>query len=165
MSTAAPRDPSATDTRVVGRRAGATVVDSLLLGTVTGVLTAPLTFVEGLWRGDTGDLITAVGGGEVFAVFYSLLLLGGVLTLITVPLAYFVILEGRYGQTVGKMAFGVKVLREDGRPVGAGPAALRTVMRVVDGTGFYLVAFVTSLLSKNNRRLGDMVAKTVVVRA
>jgi len=35
----------------------------------------------------------------------------------------------------------------------------------VDSIGSYLVAFVVTLVSDKNQRLGDMVAKTLVVRA
>jgi uncharacterized RDD family membrane protein YckC len=75
-------------------------------------------------------------------------------------------MEGRYGQTLGKMALGIKVVREDdGRAPGTRAAVLRTLMRIVDSIGSYLVAFVVVLVSDKNQRLGDMVAKTLVVRA
>ncbi len=37
-------------------------------------------------------------------------------------------------------------------------------MRILDSIGSYLLAFVVALLSTRDRRLGDMVAKTLVVR-
>jgi uncharacterized RDD family membrane protein YckC len=42
---------------------------------------------------------------------------------------------------------------------------LRTVLRLIDGILGYLVAFIVVLASDRRRRLGDMVAKTLVVRA
>jgi uncharacterized RDD family membrane protein YckC len=64
------------------------------------------------------------------------------------------------------MALGIKVVREgDGQAPGTKAAVLRTLMRIVDSIGSYLVAFVVALVSDKHQRLGDMVAKTLVVRA
>jgi uncharacterized RDD family membrane protein YckC len=38
------------------------------------------------------------------------------------------------------------------------------VLRIIDGILFYLVAFISVLASQKNKRLGDMVAHTLVVR-
>ena len=55
--------------------------------------------------------------------------------------------------------------REDsGEVPGIGAAAVRSVLRIVDGLLAYLVAFVTVLISTKNQRLGDMAANTLVVR-
>lgn len=148
------------DTRVIGRRVAATIVDSVVLLFVAWLLGVP------------GAIAAGVGDGNVVLnVFYDAL--SGVLTwygaVVFVVLfhVYYVLAEGLYGRTLGKMAVGIKVVREDGggRP-GIGKAALRTLLRsTVDGFGSYLVAFVVALASGKNRRLGDMAAKTLVVRA
>ena len=63
------------------------------------------------------------------------------------------------------MLLGIKVVREDsGEVPGIGAAAIRSVLRIVDGLLAYLVAFVTVLISTKNQRLGDMAAHTLVVR-
>lgn len=78
---------------------------------------------------------------------------------------YYILLEGYLGQTVGKMVLGIKVIREDnGEVPGLGGAAIRTVLRLIDGLFSYLVALVTVLISGKNQRLGDMAAHTLVVR-
>lgn len=142
------------DTRVIGRRVLATVVDVLLLGIVGGLLTAPGALVDGASSGQFSD----VASGLLFS-------LGGLAALL-IYFAYFTVMEGRYGRTLGKMALGIKVVRQgDGRVPGIRAAALRTLMRIVDSIGSYLVAFVVALVSDKNQRLGDMVAKTLVVRA
>ncbi|GAB7046803.1 RDD family protein [Catenuloplanes indicus] len=46
-----------------------------------------------------------------------------------------------------------------------GQAVVRTPLRVVDGMFFYLVAFIAVLANGKRQRLGDMAAKTVVVRS
>ncbi|WP_266096559.1 RDD family protein [Rubrobacter marinus] len=42
---------------------------------------------------------------------------------------------------------------------------MRTLLRVVDGLLSYGVAFVAVLVSEKRQRLGDMMARTLVVRA
>src|SRR3712207_1434137 len=79
--------------------------------------------------------------------------------------AYFTLMEGYRGQTLGKMAAGVRVVDEQtGQVPGPGKAAIRTVLRVVDGLLCYLFAFVVVLLSARRQRIGDMAARTLVVR-
>ena len=74
-------------------------------------------------------------------------------------------MEGYLGQTLGKMLLGIKVVRENtGGVPGLKAAAIRTVLRIVDGFFSYLVAFVAVLASRKNQRLGDMAAHTLVVR-
>jgi uncharacterized RDD family membrane protein YckC len=69
------------------------------------------------------------------------------------------LLEGYLGQTLGKMLLGIKVVREDSGEVrGLGAAAIRTVLRIIDGLFAYVVAFITVLVSRKNQRFGDMAA-------
>ncbi|CAN5560389.1 MAG: RDD family protein [Rubrobacter sp.] len=144
----------APDTQVIGRRVLATIIDVVLLGVVTSLFTAPGALIDGLGDGRGSEALSGV-----------LFSFGGLAALL-VTFAYFAIMEGRYGQTLGKMALGIKVVREsDGLAPGTRAAVLRTLMRIVDSIGSYLVAFVVALVSDKNQRLGDMVAKTVVVRA
>ena len=51
-----------------------------------------------------------------------------------------------------------------GTTPGIAPAAVRTVLRLIDGLFCYAVAFVTVLVSGKRQRLGDMAARTLVVR-
>jgi uncharacterized RDD family membrane protein YckC len=142
----------APDTQVVGRRVLSTIIDVVLLCIVASILSAPGALIDGVADGRISDGVS----GFLFST-------GGIATLI-VTFAYFAIMEGRYGQTLGKMALGIKVVREDGGRIGTREAVLRTLMRIVDSIGSYLVAFITVLISGKNQRLGDMVAKTLVVR-
>ena len=142
------------DTQGIGRRGLAAIIDVLLLGVVASLLTAPGALVDGWGSGQFSD----AASGVLFSF-------GGLAALL-VYFAYFTIMEGRYGQTLGKMALGIKVVREgDGRVPGTKAAVLRTLMRIVDSIGSYLVAFVVALVSDKHQRLGDMVAKTLVIRA
>ncbi len=73
--------------------------------------------------------------------------------------------EGHYGQTVGKMAVKIKVVKEaDGSPIDYGEAAVRMILRVIDGLFVYLVGAILIWSSDEKQRLGDRVAHTVVVK-
>ena len=48
---------------------------------------------------------------------------------------------------------------------GAGAALIRTLLRIIDGLFAYLVGFILVLASDRRRRLGDIAARTLVVRA
>lgn len=68
------------------------------------------------------------------------------------------------GQTVGKRALGLRVVSADGAPVGWWPAITRNLLRTVDMLPFgYAMGLIASLFDAHGRRLGDMVARTVVV--
>ena len=78
---------------------------------------------------------------------------------------YFIILEGLGGATVGKRLLGLRVVREDGSACGLGRAVVRNVLRIIDGLPFlYLLGVVIIGRSEKKQRLGDILAKTVVVR-
>jgi len=80
---------------------------------------------------------------------------------------YFVGFEGlMQGQTPGKRWLGIRVLRDNGLPITWREAALRNVVRAADmlPPPSYLLAGVVMHLDRHGRRLGDMVAGTVVVR-
>lgn len=78
---------------------------------------------------------------------------------------YFAVFETLWkGQTPGKRYAGIRVIKETGRPINAFEAIGRNLMRAVDGMpGIYGVGLVVMMLNRQNRRLGDFVAGTVVV--
>jgi uncharacterized RDD family membrane protein YckC len=71
----------------------------------------------------------------------------------------------RNGRTPGKQALGIRVVRDDGGRVGTLDSIIRNLIRIVDMLpGYYAIGLVSVLLSRTNKRLGDMAAGTVVVR-
>jgi uncharacterized RDD family membrane protein YckC len=67
-----------------------------------------------------------------------------------------------WGRPSVRCFLGIKVVREDsGEVPGHGAAAVRTLLRIIDGIFFYAVALVSVLVTQKNRRLGDMVAHTL----
>ncbi|MGZ4953417.1 MAG: RDD family protein [Halobacteriota archaeon] len=78
---------------------------------------------------------------------------------------YYTILEGRYGQTLGKYFCKIKVVKEDsGAPISYGEAAIRTILRIIDGIIDYLIGALLIWTSEKKQRLGDRLAHTVVVQ-
>jgi uncharacterized RDD family membrane protein YckC len=69
------------------------------------------------------------------------------------------------GRTPGKRLNGLRVVRVDGSPVTFFTSAVRNVLRLVDILpGMYFVGIVTILVTRQNQRLGDVAAGTLVVR-
>lgn len=95
--------------------------------------------------------------------FSIAVLLGGASGLHTL---YFVLLEWRFGgQTPGKRALGLRVVRDGGYALGFTPAFVRNLLRPVDMLpAFYLIGLSAVLLSGARKRVGDHAAGTVVVR-
>lgn len=79
---------------------------------------------------------------------------------------YFTFFEGlRAGQTPGKRALGLRVVADTGHAVSVGAAAVRNLLRVADFLPPpYLLGTLLVALHPRAKRLGDMVAGTVVVR-
>lgn len=70
------------------------------------------------------------------------------------------------GQTVGKMALGIRVLCDDGTPVGWYPSTVRNFLRFADFLPvLYGAGLVSMLLQRDFKRLGDLAAGTLVVYA
>ncbi len=129
----------------VGSRALAAIIDSLILAlwTVSLMVVFGLTFEHDTWA------------GALFLLLYFASLWG-----------YFTFFEGfRQGQTPGKRRVGLRVVLDTGHPVTFGAAAVRNILRAADFlpppdlTGALFVA-----IHPRAKRLGDLVAGTVVVR-
>ncbi|VVB69320.1 RDD family protein [uncultured archaeon] len=80
-------------------------------------------------------------------------------------IVYFTYLEGSRGQTIGKMIAKIKVVREDGKPIDMNQAFTRNILRIIDGLVIYLIGAILIWRSNKKQRLGDSIAKTVVVKA
>ena len=72
----------------------------------------------------------------------------------------------RDGQTIGKRAVGLRVVNANGTPVTWLASIVRNLMRTVDMLPMlYAAGLIAGLLDRRGRRLGDMVAGTLVVHA
>ncbi|MEU7075846.1 RDD family protein [Streptomyces narbonensis] len=84
------------------------------------------------------------------------------LVLVGAPIAVETLTHGR---SLGKLACGLRVVRDDGGPVRFRHALVRGAMGVVEILmTFGVVACIASLVSERGRRLGDVFAGTLVVR-
>jgi uncharacterized RDD family membrane protein YckC len=81
-------------------------------------------------------------------------------------LGYFIAFETLWrGRTLGKAALGLRVVTREGAPVRFRHAAIRSLLGLVDfalAGGFFAVVFI--LFTRDNQRLGDLVAGTLVLR-
>jgi len=85
------------------------------------------------------------------------------MTAFAISVGYFVVLETVWGgQTLGKKWTKIRVIRDDGKPARLPQAILRGLLRPVDvftSVGSFFIIF-----TRQEKRLGDMVAGTVVVQ-
>lgn len=109
----------------------------------------------------------------VNAIFsWEILSSGGFIDLIIVMLFMFGLLGyhffmelGFNGQSVGKMALGIRVVRVDGEEAGISAFLLRSLFLVVDfflSLGILAMLFIVS--STRHQRLGDLTANTTIIR-
>ena len=69
------------------------------------------------------------------------------------------------GQTPGKRKAGIRVIKDSGRPLTPAESIARNLLRIVDWLpAFYAVGIVSAVLTKENKRLGDLIAGSLVVR-
>ena len=133
-----------------GRRAGGWFVDLLVY---VGAFTA--TFVFALTTEDTTGEISTIAALLIFLVWFA------------GPTLYAWLMVGAWGQTLGKMAVGVKVVRSsDAGRVSFVRALGRAVSTWLHGVLFVpiLLAYLWPLWDKRKQTLYDKMAGTIVVR-
>jgi uncharacterized RDD family membrane protein YckC len=118
-------------------------------------------------------VIVGIGGALLFISFLrmrepSTIWLAAILIVFAFVLfyGYFAIFEAIWnGQTPGKRTVGIRVIKDSGRPITPAESVARNLLRIVDQLPtLYATGVVSMLLSKQNKRLGDFVAGTIVVR-
>ncbi len=135
-------------------------IDTIIIAVISGILTFPLqtpivtvTITEGTPSfASTPNPLAWLSGGVSLLIF----------------LLYFILLEGSYGQTVGKMVVKIKVVRDNGAKIEYADAAVRNILRVIDAIPFFIPYLLGAILiwtSDMKQRVGDRAASTVVVKA
>ncbi len=76
---------------------------------------------------------------------------------------YFPVVEGIAGQTLGKKALDLHVIRVDGNDPDLMQGILRRIFDPIDGMFFGVMGILSINFSDKNQRLGDRVANTTVV--
>ncbi|MEU6374073.1 RDD family protein [Streptomyces sp. NPDC046909] len=96
------------------------------------------------------------------AALFAVSLAAFVLVMVGGPIAVETLSHGR---SLGKMACGLRVVRDDGGPIRFRHALVRGAIGVIEILlTFGVVACIASLVSARGRRLGDVFAGTLVVR-
>lgn len=137
----------------IGSRAIAKLIDNLIVGAasaiaVLAVILASLPYR--IRRMDTGfDYVVA--GTLIFVVLLNA--------------GYYICTEAFMGgRTIGKRIVGVRVLQDNGQPATFLSVLIRNLFRLLDMLPtMYLTGVVVMLFSKKDKRIGDLVAGTVVV--
>jgi uncharacterized RDD family membrane protein YckC len=141
----------------IGSRALALVIDYTLLALGQTLLWT----VVGLFSEQLTNYLDRLGVNYSSLPLWllSLVLLGSV----AIFGGYFVAFEVLWqGQSPGKRWTKIRVIRDNGQPVGIAQATLRAMLRPVDDFCF-IGAFLISL-TQSEKRLGDWVAGTLVVQ-
>ena len=139
----------------IGSRFMAAAIDTILITILQIVILVLLSFsfnfsdLDLELIGNLGVWWAALAGLLAFAFFWG----------------YYIFFELIWnGQTPGKRWIGLRVIREDGIPVGLVEVLIRNLVRLVDFLPFYYgIGLVTMFLNNRARRLGDLAAGTLVV--
>ena len=135
----------------VGSRIAAAACDAVLLGV--------------LYVGLGLALVALATGRETPGPWSTLVAVLALLALFLLFWGYFLLFEAlNHGRTPGKRLMGIRVVMDTGHPITFAAAAVRNLIRVVDALPFGLVGLAFVLVHPQNKRLGDIVAGTVVAR-
>ena len=141
----------------IGSRFGAALLDTTIIAVFYLLIQVLLLTTNAL-----GDTIFSGAGTGISSVFVALLtvLAFGVLW------GYYVFFETLWnGQTPGKRAARLRVIRQNGGAIGFWEALIRNLVRIIDFLPMaYGFGVVTMFANGRARRLGDYAAGTVVVR-
>jgi len=125
-----------------------TLVEVAAIG-VVGIVLIALAIPGSFFLSSSGLWAVAIAIFLIFALNFS----------------YFALFETLWnGQTPGKRWTHLRVIKDTGRPIGAYDAVLRNLLRIVDLLPtLYAAGIITMIVSRENKRIGDYAAGTVVV--
>lgn len=106
-----------------------------------------------------GDTILWFDPLAAFGQYVAIAALSGVLNQLNL-----IVLQSITGASVGKLIVGMRVVRADGTKARFWQILVRQLLMLVDTLIFSLVGLISMLTSRGHQRVGDMVAKTYVVR-
>jgi uncharacterized RDD family membrane protein YckC len=139
--------PQALDLASVGTRFGALLLDRL-------IVFAPLIAVIVV-----GIMFEKQGQDELEIWLIAVVAIWAILAFLYEPLMLM-----RGGQTLGKRAVGVRVVRPDGKPISTGQAWGRSLGRLAIMMVSSLIDYLPALFTKEKTTIHDMMANTRVVR-
>lgn len=134
-----PEGMSALEIASAGQRFGAFLVD-FVISAVVGI---------------AGLFVAAAIGGDVDVV--NLLVSIGYWIVVLVMVA-------TRGQSPGKIAIGIKIVRMDGRSIGIGTTLLREIIGKIVSTIFFLLGYIWVIFDGQRQGWHDKIASTYVVK-
>ncbi len=102
------------------------------------------------------------GIGYVFGAVVILATISIIFVIIGIVFLYFPLLEGRFGQTIGKRLLKLRVLKENGLPAGYRESFLRRISFYFNGMLVIDSLFIP--FTEKHQRAFDIVARTIVVK-
>ncbi len=101
-----------------------------------------------------------------FDTFHELMNAWTVLIFYVFPILFYSLLMEifNHGQSLGKMVMKTRVIKADGSVPTLGAFIMRSMLYIVDGPSLGFIGLLCMVLNKNNQRLGDLAAGTVVVK-
>jgi uncharacterized RDD family membrane protein YckC len=96
----------------------------------------------------------------------NVLIVATIVLALIVVWGYYPVSEAAWsGKTLGKFAFGLRVVGDQGEPITVSQAIIRNLVRLIDFLPFfYGVGIIALFWNGRGKRLGDLAAGTVVVR-
>lgn len=134
------------ETRVTGRRIVQYIIDAILFGIITALIS---------WALNRGS-------GGVHALLYIVLI---VIDVIWYVLYWAYWPFGHNGQTIGMQIMGLRIISRDGGPATFAQLVIRSILLVLFTPLSLLVGIITMMFSRYRQRVGDHMAKTLVVRS
>jgi uncharacterized RDD family membrane protein YckC len=119
---------------------------SVLIGKTTGII----------------DMILTSRGFEFLSIIAPLLK-AALATTVCIPPLYFIVMTALFGQTIGKMIAGIRVVRSNGGRVSYARSFIRLVGYVVSGVLLF-AGFLWIIWDPERQGWHDMLADTVVIR-
>jgi len=110
-------------------------------------------------------VVTKLSLSTTTRAFITYTVLGlSILAAMVVNFGYHIFFEGTWrGQSPGKKIAGIRVVEQNGQPVGWASVIIRNLLRVID-TGLAMVGLLVLVADRNERRIGDFAAGTLVIR-
>ena len=141
-------------------RLGAYLLDWILLSIVLQIITLPWSEQLAVLEKNFNPASPQMSQEKIMEL--GLMSLTYCLVILTVRMTYFVLMNGRFGATVGKLVVGAKIVNEDGSRLGYTQALVRYVGEcgsfLILGTGYLMIGF------RNDKRgLHDLIARTRVI--
>ncbi|WP_064094264.1 RDD family protein [Rossellomorea aquimaris] len=138
----------------LGSRAAAFILDQLILMAVNLLIIIVLLIIT---YGQADFFFLQSMPSYVFGI--------GIVAIFAINWGYYFLLEFFWGgKTVGKRVLGIRVIQENGHSITLLSSFIRNLLRLIDSLpAFYFIGMTMLYLHSKHKRIGDLVAGTIVV--